>query len=352
MGVAKYLFTRKLQMNNKNIFSKFTLLLFLIIPILSCHFLKENSTPIKKDYLYVLWVERTIEDNKKLPQEEISTRSKEAKLLIEKTLILKKKKELIQSIQILENAIDKEINAEVYYEYANVLSSAKRFHDAIKAYEISLKLDYKRPELVLYNIACSYSLLSDEANTYKYLEKAIQKGYKAFEYMEKDPDLKNVRDKNKWEWDERIRGYALPDIYLKEENVHGFIGEGMPRPASYYFLCKNGIALRKDFREKLHSFPYVKGEWKIVDNKIEFFWKEICGSLSFPNCRNIFESTSKLESDVVSRFEYYQVKSMLSGLNIDLWHRKTKSEPPHCNPDFKPRNIHELDVVKYFRDYD
>ena len=82
--------------------------------------------------------------------------------------------------------------------FFTILSSAKRFHDAIKAYEISLKLDYKRPELVLYNIACSYSLLSDEANTYKYLEKAIQKGYKAFEYMEKDPDLEYVRSLPEW----------------------------------------------------------------------------------------------------------------------------------------------------------
>ncbi len=126
----------ELQMNKKSLIFNFALLLFIIIQILSCHFLKENVTPIKKDYLYILWVEKTIEDNNKLSQEEISQRNKESKTLIEKALTLKKKKQFSESVQLLESAIDKQINAEVYYEYANVLASAKRFQDAIKAYEI------------------------------------------------------------------------------------------------------------------------------------------------------------------------------------------------------------------------
>ena len=91
-------------MNNKNIFSNIALLLL----TLSCHFLKENVTLIKKDYLNILWVDKTLEDNRKLPQEEISLRNKESKTLLEKSLALKKKKQFSQSIQLLENAIDKE----------------------------------------------------------------------------------------------------------------------------------------------------------------------------------------------------------------------------------------------------
>jgi len=352
-------------MNNKNIFSNIALLLL----TLSCHFLKENVTLIKKDYLNILWVDKTLEDNRKLPQEEMSLRNKESKTLLEKSLALKKKKQFSQSIQLLENAIDKEINAEVYYEYANVLSSAKRFHDAIKAYEISLKLDYKRPELVLYNIACSYSLLSDEENTYKNLEKAIQKGYKAFEYMEKDPDLKNIRDKNIWEWNERIRAYALPDIDLKEDNVAGFIREGMPRPASYYFLCKNGIVLRTDFRYDSCGPNYAKGKWKLVAKQIQFMWEELCvpqvtglnhldqrgpcvsAIIKFQPCQKTSDLKMQHSRKSISGLEYYEIKSMLSDQSeVDSFqHKKAKREPRQCNPDFKPKNLGDLNAIEYPR---
>lgn len=352
-------------MNNKNIFSNIALLLL----TLSCHFLKENVTLIKKDYLNILWVDKTLEDNRKLPQEEISLRNKESKTLLEKSLALKKKKQFSQSIQLLENAIDKEISAEVYYEYANVLSSAKRWSDAIKAYEISLKLEYKRPELVLYNIACSYSLLNDEENTYKFLEKAIQKGYKAFEYMEKDPDLKNIRDKNKWEWDERIQAYALPDIELKEEKVTGFIREGMPRPASYYFLCKNGIVLRTDFRVDSCGPNYTKGKWKLVAKQIQFAWEELCiphvkglnhldqrgpcasAVIKFQPCQKITDSIPQHSRKSISGFEYYEIKYMLSDQYVSEWlaHKKTNREPPQCNSDFKPNSLADLNAVEYPR---
>jgi tetratricopeptide (TPR) repeat protein len=338
-------------MNNKSLIFNFALLLFIIIQILSCHFLKEKTTPIKKDYLYILWVEKTREDNKKLPQVEISIREKESKSRLEKALALKKKKQFLESIQLFENAIDKYINAEVYYEYANVLSSAKRFQDAIKAYEISLKLEYKRPELVLYNIACSYSLLTDEENTYKYLEKAIQKGYKAFEYMEKDPDLKNVRNKNKLVWNERISAYSLPDIEIDKENLNGFISEGDSRPARYYFLCKNGIALKNEFRDKSGGFGYDKGKWKLTNKQIEFVWEESCMS---PNsCQSLIGS--KLSSDFsaerrfVSRFEYYEIKSMLSRHGHDTWYEKTSTEPPQCEPSFIPKTLEDLDSQRHFR---
>ena len=350
-------------MKNLNILSNFALLLFIIIQILSCHFQKENAIPIKKDYLSILWVEKTIEVNKKLSQEEIFLREKESKTIIEKALSIKKKKQFSEAIQLLESAIDKYINAEVYYEYANVLSSARRWNDAIKAYEISLKLEYKRPELVLYNIACSYSLLSDEENTYKYLEKAIQKGYKAFEYMEKDPDLKYVRETDGLKWWQKTTGFTLPDREINTGNVSGLISERMPRPASYYFLCKNGIALRTDFDYFSCGIGYDKGIWKIVENQIEFSWEESCKPLGkklspyfmasegckfsehqFQSCQKISEMNPQFRSKTFSKFEDYQIKTLFSDSKYPWGLRfgKTMSEPPHCNPDFKPKNLDEL----------
>ncbi len=359
-------------MKNRIIFSNFAILLFLIIQILSCHFLKENTSPIKKNYLYILWVEKAIEDNKKLPQVEISIRKNESKTLIEKAIVLKKKKQFIESIQLLENAIDKEIDAVVYYEYANTLSSARRFQDAIKAYQISLKLEYKRPELVLYNIACAYSLLNDEENTYKYLEKAIQKGYKAFEYMEKDPDLSNVRETDRWRWKKKIIAFTLPDIEIQDANVTGLILEGGSRISSYFFICKNGIVIRSDYDDwNCAEYGYTKGKWSITENQLEFKWEESCkllglnkitplasnGGCSFTKfqfqpCQTISQLPN-YNSNNISRFKDYDFKSMIAE-SRDGWlkRKRTKSEPPQCNPDFKPTGLKDLNVTKYFSNYE
>lgn len=348
-----------------------SILLISCLLILSCHFQKENSQVLKKDYLSILWVEKKLEDNKKLPQLEIEFRKKEAKALFEKAVVLKKKKLFSESILSFESAIDKEINADGYYEYANVLSNAKRWDDAIKAYKISLQLEYKRPELVLYNIACAYSLLNDEDNTYKYLEKAIQKGYKAFEYMEKDPDLKNIREKDRLKWWQKTTGFTLPDREINAENVTGFIGERMPRPASYYFLCKNGVVVRTDFEPWSCGNGYDKGKWQIVENQIEFSWEESCKPLGkklspyfqasegckfseyqFQSCQKISHSNPQYGSKTFSKFEDYQIKTLFSDSKFPwgLWREKTNSEPPQCNPDFVPKNLDELRWRNYFRD--
>jgi hypothetical protein len=187
--------------------------------------------------------------------------------------------------------------------------------------------------------------------------------------MEKDPDLKNVREKNEWKWNERINAYKLPDIELKEENVTGFIYEGNSRPASFYFLCKNGIALRNDFYDDSCGNGYDKGTWRIFDKQIQFSWVESCKPLGvkenpyyksmggckfskyqFLPCKNKADSMPQKQMTLFSKFEYYQVKEMLSvDKGEPLWREQTKTEPPHCNPDFIPKTLEDLDSQRHFR---
>jgi tetratricopeptide (TPR) repeat protein len=67
-----------------------------------------------------------------------------------------------------------------------------RYSDGLK---IDEKLAELRPadSLVLYNLACSYSLTArvDEALTA--LEQALRLGYRDFKWLAEDPDLQNVR---------------------------------------------------------------------------------------------------------------------------------------------------------------
>lgn len=64
-----------------------------------------------------------------------------------------------------------------------------------KSLEADIRLSRLRPDdpVIHYNLACDYSLLKNCDECIKYLEKAISLGYRAFSYMDKDPDLSYVR---------------------------------------------------------------------------------------------------------------------------------------------------------------
>jgi tetratricopeptide (TPR) repeat protein len=56
--------------------------------------------------------------------------------------------------------------------------------------------------LVFYNLACSYSLLSQVDEAFAALRRAVKLGYRDVKWLAKDPDLKNLRQDARFE---RIR---------------------------------------------------------------------------------------------------------------------------------------------------
>ncbi|MBL7197009.1 MAG: hypothetical protein ISS47_02805 [Candidatus Omnitrophica bacterium] len=99
--------------------------------------------------------------------------------------------------------------------YEKILKERPNFIEALKVlaelytksgkYEEGLQLDKKLIELlpynhiVYYNLACSYSLIGDIDNSLKSIKKAIELGYNDFNYMNKDPDLANLRVDKRFE---------------------------------------------------------------------------------------------------------------------------------------------------------
>lgn len=73
--------------------------------------------------------------------------------------------------------------------------------DFEKGLEIDLRLSVLRPEdaVVLYNLACSYSLSKQIDASLEMLEKSIKLGYSDLEYIDTDPDLKNLREDIRYE---------------------------------------------------------------------------------------------------------------------------------------------------------
>ena len=66
---------------------------------------------------------------------------------------------------------------------------------------IDRKLARLRPadSLVLYNLACSYSLMGHVDEAMEALEKALTLGYSDFKWLAEDPDLRNVRRHPRYE---------------------------------------------------------------------------------------------------------------------------------------------------------
>jgi len=64
-----------------------------------------------------------------------------------------------------------------------------------KGLEIDKHLSKLKPKdpIVFYNLACDYSLLNQIEEAIKTLGKAIELGYDDFKWLEKDPDLENLR---------------------------------------------------------------------------------------------------------------------------------------------------------------
>jgi adenylate cyclase len=47
---------------------------------------------------------------------------------------------------------------------------------------------------MLYNVACTYSILGRQDEAINYLEKAVDKGFGHKEWIDHDPDLNPIRD--------------------------------------------------------------------------------------------------------------------------------------------------------------
>jgi tetratricopeptide (TPR) repeat protein len=89
--------------------------------------------------------------------------------------------------------------------YVDCLMYLGNIYTATGRYKEGLKLDQRlvklRPEdpVAHYNLACSYSLLENPDAAFKALEKAVALGYKDLDHMERDKDLNNLRQDDRYQ---------------------------------------------------------------------------------------------------------------------------------------------------------
>jgi tetratricopeptide (TPR) repeat protein len=73
-----------------------------------------------------------------------------------------------------------------------------RFVDGLKVDEQLARLRPADPT-VLYNLACSYSLIGETTPAFEALHRALSAGYRDFKWMSQDPDLENLRKRPEYE---------------------------------------------------------------------------------------------------------------------------------------------------------
>jgi len=84
-------------------------------------------------------------------------------------------------------------------DFIEALSALGDLYTKKGLFEQGLKIDQRlaalRPDndLILYNLACSYSLTNNLDASLQTIKKAIECGYRDFRFLEKDNDLVNLR---------------------------------------------------------------------------------------------------------------------------------------------------------------
>lgn len=96
-------------------------------------------------------------------------------------------------IQFFEGVLDKD---PTFYDalivLADLYTKVGRFEDGLVIDEKLYQLDPENPE-ILYNLACSYSLVNQVDLSYRTIKKAIAYGYQDLDHLQKDEDLENLR---------------------------------------------------------------------------------------------------------------------------------------------------------------
>ncbi|MCD6353687.1 MAG: tetratricopeptide repeat protein [Proteobacteria bacterium] len=83
--------------------------------------------------------------------------------------------------------------AKAHYSLGVILKHEGRFNEAIKHLSETLRIDPDFSPLVYYKIAALYARQNKKEESIAWLRKAVEKGYKNWNYLRNDKDLENIR---------------------------------------------------------------------------------------------------------------------------------------------------------------
>ena len=360
----------------KNKFSILILLIFVILFYLNCKIkqIDTSQTEPDKNYLSTQWANYWIAKLKQVP--ETRQRQNLAKEQNQKGFDLYKNKKDKDAVEWYEKSLDSFPSGETYYNYGNSLSNTNRLEDSILAYRLALHLNTPRPELALYNIACSYSRLNKIDDAYEYLAKAIERGYNAISHIQTDPDMENLRKDP--EWETKIQKLINPKEYTKED-LAGKLEIGyVPRGAENYLLCTSGVAIQRinpfdgiggacgdNSAFENTKYMYKIGKWDIEKGDLKIIYEKECtpkilptnknsndpslmgcqglaGKAVFQKCSNSITQGNKIITFTKEKVRHITGETTEPDVTYTL--KQNVSEPKQCEPNFTPNSLDDLKI--------
>ena len=350
----------------------------------------DNDISYTKNYLSIQWVEdytnKLVYNDKE--KEEINDKIKE---LVKEGVKLHKIQNFTEAIFNFKLSIDLFPTAEAYFHFGNSLFSLNQLEDSVLVYEISIKIynnsfkdTLKQPELLFYNLACVYSRLGNINKAYTNLSMAIEHGYNAFNYLEKDPDLINLRKES--DWIKNLNSWKKLYNY-NEENLIGLIFNQPPRQGNYIILCKNRTLIRiSHILGRNPFYGFERGTWELLKNgDLKFIINEVCypqyiftkkekesndnlyrgasgfyppgrpdfsnGCISLKNVKdykNLFYNFFRIPEDFI---EKKRVKNFFKP-NQEIYneseykYKQIPNEPKACELEYHPTNLEDINIEK------
>jgi tetratricopeptide (TPR) repeat protein len=115
---------------------------------------------------------------------------------------------------------DEPANKLAIYKLASLYYLEKEYKNAIKFY---LELAPHKNPRVLYNLACTYSLIGSKTEALDYLEDAVKNGFNQLSLLKTDSDLSNIRNEKKF--NEILKSVKSLENFPESKKFDFWVGE-------------------------------------------------------------------------------------------------------------------------------
>ncbi|MDF1667031.1 MAG: PHB depolymerase family esterase, partial [Planctomycetota bacterium] len=134
----------------------------------------------------------------------------------------------------------------------------KKYQQGIRAFKYCAALFPERPT-AYYNLACIYSLLGKKEEALNHVETALKKGFKSFEHMTRDTDLKNIQGEKRFK--DLVKTYKKKLVEQLQSRMIEPKGHDGKRPLFVFLHGRDQnpdqyVALMKDLAQK-HGFGLI-----------------------------------------------------------------------------------------------
>ena len=258
--------------------------------------------------------------------------------------LYRNKKRSAESIPVFKKALEKYPMAYFYFELGNALSEIGKYGEALKAYEMSGLLGYRKKSVLYYNSACAASLNHDRKMSLEYISRAIENGYSNLAYIKKDRDLAYVRETG--EFRELIRKYE--DILTPEERKYLGIWHASPEVVTVYseryrFFPDGRFIFDYHQMECSRRIKSFSGTWKVRKGRL---YLEVTKEKKIAGGKLVKSESGLCRSDMElvggSETEETVSPSLERSCEISEIRRG-------CIPGGKPHETIQVDKMKYWR---